>query len=214
MLELRGTEAVTIELGGTLAPAAVAPVLRDSGLGAEQDGDGVRVSLLLFRMQGLHLRGLPRPAFHYGEALWRVGVRHRDRLAWLAVACDLDSAWIRWSGARLCRYPVRRARFVFAAEAHTHQVALDGDWGGLAVRATCGTHQPPPEPPRPLLVYAAARLYRIPWNEEPAPYRRVADLQSCTGTGIAETFHGPVSWQPTALVHHGRIHRCGVAGRA
>lgn len=214
MLELRGTEAATIELSGTIPPTAATPLMLGSGLAPEQDAEGVRVSLLLFRMQGLRLRGLPWPAFDYGEALWRIGVRHREQPSWLAVACDLDSAWIRWSGALLCRYPVRRARFRFAAAEQAYHVEINGKAGGLVVHATSSRREVPPEPPRPVLVYIASRLYRIPWQEEAAPYRRVADIDTCDGAAIAATFRRPVRWHPRGLVHQGRVHRCGIASPA
>jgi hypothetical protein len=87
---LRGTETDTLELDGALPPGAreivPAPLVVADG--------PVRVSLLLFRMEGLHVRGVPWPAFDYREALWRTRVDLDGAPGWFAVACDLDSPTI------------------------------------------------------------------------------------------------------------------------
>jgi uncharacterized protein YqjF (DUF2071 family) len=88
LFELRGTEALTVEVGASL-PVASARELWPHGLTLEvRDGRAV-ASLLFFRMNGLHLRGLPAPSLDYWEALWRLGIVWDGVPAWFGCACDL-----------------------------------------------------------------------------------------------------------------------------
>jgi hypothetical protein len=207
--ELGGTEVVTFELRGSLAAAEARRLAAPAGLDPElrEDGRAV-VSLLLLEMRGLGLRGVPGPRFDYGEALWRLGVVRAGRASWLGIACDLDHPLVRWTGARLIRYPVRAAAFAF--EAWTARVTTEA--GALLVSAPPADEEAPVEPPRPLLVHDGARLYRIPWDEEPAPFRRHAQA-TVSGDLATATLGASLRWEAAAVVHRGRGHRCGLAGR-
>jgi hypothetical protein len=206
-LELRGTEELTIEIEGRL-PIARAGELVPDLLDLETDGDDAVVSLLVFAMRGLRPRGMPLFGLDYGEALWRVGVRLKDDLSWFGVACDLDNRIVGTLGRWLVRYPVRRASFRFDGES----VAIARGEHAMHLAATGGADAPRPEAvaPRPLLVWETSRLFRIPWQEEPAADRREVPIEVREAGLVGGTF-GAVRWQPRGLVHRGRIHRCGLA---
>lgn len=180
---LRGTEKETLEISGTLP-------------------DGTEVGILFFAMSGLKLRGTPF-GFDYNEALWR---RAEGEDAWLTVACDLDSAMIRAFGRRIVRYPARRASF-------------DGRWsvrtdnGSLSVQVTEQNESPDPIRPRRTLAREGDRTWEIPWEEIPAPFRRVAKVEILSDTLSEPTFGARVEWSSAGLVHRGRIHMCGIAVR-
>ncbi len=210
MLELIGTENITIEWTGSLDRVTAASLVGELKL--EVDGaDRIPVSLLIFQMKGLHLRGLPFPSFHYGEALWRIGVIHEGVPSWFACACDLDSRWIRWGGARWVHYPVRRAQFHFSQASASTVVEVRGHDCGMTVHATPAEFTPPAEPPRPLFVRTATRCYRIPWREDPAPLRNAAQLEWENQALAVATFGANVRWDSLGLLHRGRIHRCGLS---
>jgi hypothetical protein len=214
--ELRGTEAVTLELRATIAADEARRLVRASPLALEVvQGERVVVDLLLFDMRDLTMCGLPRPRFNYGEALWRVGVVHRGAPSWFATCCDIDRAWVRWTSPLMVRYPIRRAAFSFktgegATEQGTWTARVDARPGSLSVEARLSDEAPEAEPPRPLLVRSGGRLFRIPWVEEPAPMRRRADVSVSGELGVA-TFGRTLRWETSALAHRGRVHRCGLA---
>lgn len=208
-MELRGTEERTLEAAGTISRAA-AEALLPAGLPAEDSNGRTPVSLLVFQMRGLTLRPLRGPGLDYGEALWRVGCRWEGQGAWFAVACDLGSAVVRALGARLVRYPVRRGRLLltdFSAE-----VSAEGR--ATKLRAHAIDASPAPVPPRAVLVRAQSRLYRIPWREDPAPFRREARLEVLEDALSAVTFGEAAAWDERGLLHRGRVHRCGLAAPA
>jgi hypothetical protein len=211
-LELRGTEARTIELRGSLSPDDARRLLAATRLAPEPAGDRVAVSLLLFDMRALALRGVPGPRFDYGEALWRVGVLHDGRPSWLGVTCDLDHPLVRRTGALLVRYPVREARFAFDDRGDPWTARVEAGARSLDVTVRVRADEAPIEPPRPMLVPAGERLYRIPWEEEPAPFRRHASAEVRGALGEV-TLGASLRWDEAAMVHRGRVHRCGVAGR-
>lgn len=207
--ELRGTEALTIELKGTLDVAEARELAGAARLDFELDPEGrVVVGLLLFDMRGLGARGLPGPRFDYREALWRLGVVRDGAPSWLGVCCDIDHPIVRRTGALLVRYPVREASFVF--EDWTARV--EAREGSLQVTARPAADEAPVVAPRPTFVRAGEQLYRIPWREEPAPFRRHASA-SVSGALGATTMGGSLRWEPAAMVHRGRVHRCGLAAR-
>lgn len=208
-IELSGTEVYTIECVGSLPRAAARRLLPDA-LGLPDDGDA-EVGLLCFAMRSLGASEPVRvgPRFDYCEALWRIGVTWRGAPAWFAVACDLDSAFVRTLGAILVRYPVRSAEIVVDDEHAT----IRAGGVGFEVRARALEHAPDPIAPRPILVGSGASLYRIPWREDPAPHRRDAEVTIVDDALERTTLGSAVRWQPHGLVHRGRIHRCGIASR-
>jgi hypothetical protein len=208
-MELVGTEERTLEAAGTISRAA-AEALVGSGVLAENQDGRTPVSLLVFAMHGLTLRPLPGPGLDYGEALWRVGCLWEGQRAWFAVACDLDSALVRALGARLVRYPVRRGEILLTD--YSAEVTAGGR--ATRVRAYAQAGSPAPVPPRPALVRAQGRLYRIPWREDPAPFRSEARLEILADTLSALTFGEAAAWDERGLLHRGRVHRCGIAALA
>ncbi len=214
-IELRGTERLTVEIEGRLDPGRARELV--APLSLELHDGGACVSLLLFDMRGMVLRGAPGPSFDYGEALWRIGVVVDGAPCWFAVTCDLDHPFVRALGARLVRYPVRRARFTFGEPltetAAVWPVRMAAEEGELSVRAVVSEREVEATPPRRIFVRGGDRLFRIPWQEDPAPFRRLAEAEVAGSLGD-RTFGAPVSFRPGAVVHHGRVHRCGVARRA
>lgn len=204
-LELRGTEHLTWEIEGRLAPAHARP-RAPATLELERDEGGVVVSLLAFDMLGL--RPAARlPGLSYREALWRIGVRLRGELAWFGVACDLDRRLVAAFGRWMVRYPVRHAAIELAED--SLRVAFGEQLLSFGARPLA-VEDPPPVPPRPLLVADRGRLYRIPWREEPAPRRWFAAIDPREHS-LASATLGPVRWSARALLQRGRIHRCGLA---
>ena len=206
LFELRGTERRTLEIAGTIAPE----LLPQLPLDLELDGDRARVEVLFFRMRGLRMRGTPGPSFDYDEALWRVGVRFDGGLAWLAVACDIDSWSVRATGALLVRYPVRRARFTIDDERFEVE---DERARSFRVRVRETDEVPKVRAPRRTLVRSKGALYEIPWNEEPTEERRHASATLDDEALVRATFGGDVRWDARATVQRGRVHRCGLARR-
>jgi len=206
LVELRGTEERTLEISGTIAPDA----LPQLDLALEIDGDRARVEVLFFRMRGLRMRGTPGPSFDYDEALWRVGVRFERDLAWLALACDLDSWSVRATGAVLVRYPVRRARFAIE---HDSFAVTDENERSFGVRVTELDEVPTLRPPRRTLVRSNGALYEIPWKEDPTEDRHYATHVLDDEALVSATFGGAVKWDERSIVQRGRVHRCGIARR-
>lgn len=206
MLLLRGTEELSFELAGSIAErdarARLPPELQPALVAGR-----ARVALTVFRMHGLRVRGLPGPGLDYSEALWRLAVEHRGELAWLAVACDLDSALIRSTGRALIRYPVREASLGLAEDGFSVRAAE----GVLAIELGAPVSAELESPgTRPLLVASGGRLWRVPWAEVPAPGSRSRALEVRADT-LSRTTLGPIDWDPVALCLRGRGHRCGRA---
>lgn len=210
MLELVGTEQLTLELGGSIA-ADQAQALAGEGLAPRLVAGRGSVGLLLFRMRGLRPRGLPLPGVDYGEALWRLAVSHDGEPAWLALRCDLDQAAVRTLGAWLVRYPVRRAT-IEADAADPARFVVSAAGGRLQATARPGAEEPAAEAPLPVLARSGGGLHRIPWREDPAPWRRAA-LCTIEDELSPQTLGAPVRWEGLALLHRGRVHRCGLARR-
>lgn len=206
MLLLAGTEELSFELTGSATPIAVSAHV-PSGIEVWQVGGAARVALTVFRMRGLRLRGQPGPGFDYSEALWRVAVRHEDQLAWLAVACDLDSALVRGMGRALIRYPVRVGAFALAADGFSVRAVGAVLAVGLGGEVAHDVESPGA---RPLLVVSGGRLWRVPWAEVAGPEARVREASVNADTLSALTLGG-VSWDRAALCVRGRGHRCGRA---
>ncbi|MEW5851713.1 MAG: hypothetical protein AB2A00_23185 [Myxococcota bacterium] len=209
--ELVGTEELTLEISGRV-PEDEARKRVPSELPLEIHDGGVSVMVLLFSMRGLHARLTLLPRFNYGEALWRIGVRFHDEPAWFSPACDIDNPLIRAMGARVVRYPVREARIVLreARGVHAH---VDTAEGALTASATPLTGSLPPTHPRPQLVGSSGNLFRIPWGEEPAPFRRHATVSVGDASLAVRTLGGPIRWDAVGVIHKGRMHHCGPARR-
>jgi hypothetical protein len=204
---LSGTEEHTLELGVSL-DAARARELAGALVPDLADGRG-RGDVLFFAMRRLGVTGVPLARFDYGEALFRLSVIWQGQPAWLALACDLDRKVIQLLGRWLVRYPVRAARFELAA---THFAVTAGS-EALVVDAEPGDREPAAEPARPLIVRAGEQLYRIPWREDPAPWRRIARCTPQAADLAHATFGTDVTFDATGVVHRGRVHRCGIARR-
>jgi len=210
-VELSGTEAWTLELSGRVPRAAVEGVA--AGLPLHETAEGVEVGLLVFGMQGLRPTRVPAPGFDYGEALWRIGVELDDVPGWLGHTCDLDRALVAALGRVLVRYPARRARVEHQDDGECWQVTVAAAGARLAVEATPGDDVPPAVRPRPIVVRSGTRWFRIPWREDPASWRRVATIDVREDGLSAPTLGGAVQWAAEAVLHRGRVHRCGMARR-
>lgn len=215
--ELSGTEAMTIELHGTLAAADarhfLAPArLEPTPLPSLTPGEPSRieVDLLLFEMRGIGVTGLPGPRFNYREALWRIGVLHEGAPAWLSVCCDLDHALVRTGGALAIRYPVRKATLSLTDTSPAWTARIEAQQGTLDTTVRVSDDVAPVHPPRPMLVQDGDHVYRIPWTEDAAPFRRHATAE-IQGDLAEKTLGASLRWDPTALVHRGRVHHCSVA---
>lgn len=208
-MELRGEEAATLELEGTLAPGDARGKVPATLELEERDGRAV-VGLLMFQMKGLRPAVMPGPAFDYAEALWRIGVVLNGVPAWFAVACDLDHPMVRRLGRWMIRYPTRQASMHGAAGDPATWTVLGN---GAAFRATAWSkgEDVPAVAPRRALVGSATALYEVPWREEPAPWRRAAKVEVIDDALTVATLGGVVRWAGEGLLHRGRIHRCGLA---
>lgn len=210
-MELSGTEAWTLELMGRVPRAAVEGAA--AGLPLHETAEGVEVGLLVFGMQGLRPRWLPGPGFDYGEALWRIGVELDAVPGWIGHTCDLDRALVGLLGRALVRYPVRRARVEHDDDGERWRVVVSAGAARLCVEARPGDAVPPAARPRPIVVRSGDRWFRIPWREDPASWRRTAAIDVREDELSAATLGAPVRWSGEAVLHRGRVHRCGVARR-
>ena len=210
-MELSGTEAWTLELGGRVPRAAVEGVA--AGLPLHETAEGVEVGLLVFGMHELRPTRLPGPGFDYAEALWRIGVELDDVPGWLGHTCDLDRALVGLLGRVLVRYPVRRARLEHEDDGERWRVTVSAAGARLSVEATPGDDVPPAVRPRPIVVRSGKQWFRIPWREDPASWRRVATIDVREDGLSAATLGATVRWTGEAELHRGRVHRCGMARR-
>ena len=206
-MEFRGEETTTLELLGALALPTARGLVPSALALEEADGRAV-VGLLLFQMRGLGLRGVPGPSFDYSEALWRIGVVVDGQPAWFAVACDLDHLAVRAMGRLMIRYPTRAAAIAWTA-GDSVTLEVGNPLGAFHVSARPEGSEVASVPPRRAFV-GGGSLYEVPWREEPAPFRRVASVEVLDDSLTLATL-GEVSWRRNALLHRGRIHRCGLA---
>lgn len=215
-LELNGTEALTVEIGGHL-PEDRAREILGPDLDPELRAGAATVSLLIFQMRGLQLGRLPFPSFDYGEALWRIGLHFAGGPAWFAVACDLDRPAVRWAGRRIVRYPVRRAILRFSPsltplEGGTRiEVLAAGERLLLQTLGVGATRVA--EPPRRAIVRAGATLFEIPWREDPAPVRHETSIDLLDADLVERTLGPGAVLDAMGLLHRGRRHHCGLAHR-
>lgn len=228
---LAGTESRSIEVAGRLDPAR-ARALVPSWVPVREDAGGAEVEMLAFRMSGLAPRGLPWIGMDYGEVLFRLGVAWGGGPAWFVVRCALDRAAVAEAAARLMRYPVERVRSIAIDVDGDGDGESDGDdaagplprpvtWRlsatdhrGEVLRASLvreGESSPPPRPVRPVLVGAKGALFRVPWEETAAPRRQEARVTAWEGALEERALGARARWT-SAVLHEGRLHRCGVAG--
>ena len=197
---LRGTEALTLEVGVSI-PEAAARALVPERFDVEP-----RASLLLFKMSELAASFFPLVKFDYAEALWRVSIRRDGAPAWFAVKCDLDHPVVRAMGARLVRYPTRAARIV-GSEGRWSVRAGDA---ALELRVSDEDAASPP----PLRRVFVPGGYEIPWDEVPPSRARSARITVGDDALLRATFGEGAKLDTTGIVHRGRIHMCGFARRS
>lgn len=197
-MELRGTEALTLEVGASLAPDEARALVPQ-----RFELEGGRANILLFRMTGLSMA-----RFDYFEALWRVSVRHEGALAWVAVKCDIDHPIVRALGARFVRYPTREAKIV--GSEGKWSVDASGTKLDLGVRDEDKAAVPAL---RRTFVASGDRVYEIPWNEEPPAKARSVKVTVQDDALVRATFGEGAKLDETGVVHRGRVHICGFARR-
>lgn len=203
-MRLIGTEAVSLELAGSLSAAATDAVRLPAPLQITRDSSGRgHLSLLVLEMHGLGLGRLP-PRFDYREVLYRLGVVIDDEPAWLAIRCDIDRTLVRRMAAATIRYPVRRA-VIAIDQPDGHTVTFRSDDLSATLEIIDGA-MPAPVAPARMFVVDDDALYEVPWDERPAPLRAEAKVVASAGDATI-TFDG------TALIHRGRTHLCGPARR-
>ncbi len=211
-MKLRGTEALTLEVGASLPPVVRERVPARFDLPLE--GGAPRGSLLFFRMTGLVWTAFPIP-FDYSEALWRVSVAFDGEPAWLALACDLDHPIVRALGARIVKYPTRVAKLIPSES--RWMVALggakpEGVAGSLELRVSDVDAADVPKLRR-TFVTSGKHVYEIPWDEEPPLKARSVSVKVTEGALVGATFGEGAKLDDVGVVHRGRIHLCGRAHR-
>ncbi|HEY2365353.1 MAG TPA: hypothetical protein VGH87_03165 [Polyangiaceae bacterium] len=193
-MKMRGTEALTLEIGANVDAKKLVP---------ERFEPNGRANVLLFKMTGLSPFG-----FDYFEALWRVSVVHEGVLAWVAVKCDIDHPIVRALGARFVRYPTREARIV----------GSEGKWvvdcagTKLELRLKDDDAAKMPELRR-TFVASGERVWEIPWNEEPPSKARSVRVTAADDALVRATFGEGAKLDDVGVVHRGRVHICGFAKR-
>lgn len=197
-MRLEGTEAVSIELEGSLDPAATEAFAKTLPLAP----DG-RMSILILAMRGLRLRGAKLlPGLDYHEVLHRISVVADGAPAWLAMRCDLDRALVRRTATRVIRYPVYHAR-IDIDDLRVRSDAID-------VRLRAGD-EAMPHAVRRTFTMQRGRLYEIPWDEKLTTTPRSATVDEIDTRGCNGVFRGPIAIDERAIVHRGRRHFCATA---
>jgi hypothetical protein len=197
-MELRGTEALTLEVGASLPPDAARALVPQ-----RFELEGGRANVLFFHMTGLSIA-----RFDYFEALWRVSIVHEGALAWLATRCDIDHPIVRALGARFVRYPTREAKIV--GSEGKWSVDANGTKLELGVRDDDKAKMPEL---RRCFVASGDRVYEIPWNEEPPAKARSVKVTALDDALVRATFGEGAKLDDVGVVHRGRVHICGFAKR-
>ncbi len=211
---LSGTESHSIEIAGRLDPDR-ARALLPADLLAREDEGGAEIELLAFRMRGLAPNGLSWMGMDYTEILFRLGVEWRGAPAWFVVRGVVDRKVVAASAAALMRYPMMRSRPIDIEPGPSKWRLCARDRGEDTLCATLTLEadtSPAPRPVRPVLVRSRGELFRVPWDETPSPHRRQASSLVEAGALEKEALGAHARWT-TAVLHEGRQHRCGVAGR-
>ncbi|MDP1915566.1 MAG: DUF2071 domain-containing protein [Myxococcales bacterium] len=208
---LTGREALTLEVElGCEATAARSVLPTRLELDVHADG-WASVSVLLFSMEQMRVKGLPTPGLAYHEVLWRLRARLDGSPVFFAVACDLDHPLVRGLGATLIRYPVRRSRFEFS-ESSFKASAAEGVLY-LCTQPVEGSAAPVVQEPLPVFSRQGEALFRIPWEETPTPERTEVQLEVRDDSLASRTMHGALRWPRRAVSMRGRRHHCGFASR-
>jgi hypothetical protein len=212
-VELVGTEALSLEVQGTVPMSIARPLL--GALTPELVGDRLLVSLLIFRMTGMRARGIPFPRFDYGEALWRIGIIHDGIPAWFALRCDLDDPIVSRLGRTAIRYPVRAARFQFVDAENECTFSIHAEEGQLSLLVLPRVARSVPSAtPRRVLARGGRHFYEIPWWEDAAPQSDPAKLTWRDHSLVRATLGCDVAWSDEGVLLRGRTHHCGLARRA
>jgi len=208
-----GMERWSIEIAGHLDPSR-ARALAPQGVAVREDPDGAEIEMLVFRMSGLAPNGLPWIGTDYGEVLFRLGVEWNGERAWFVTCCALDRAGVAAAAATLMRYPVRRVDRIHIDASPIQWRFSASERGGELLRGVLVPKEelsPEARSVRPVLVRAGNKLFRVPWGEVPAPQRWRAEATIEPGALEKEALGECVRWK-SAVLHEGRLHRCGVAG--
>jgi len=194
-----GKERVTIELDGTFDGDVALP----GGLALDRVDGRARVSLFAFYVDDIRIAFMPLIKSSYAEVLWRLAVRAGpgDDAAWWVAACDLAAAGPAWAARRWVRYPVRKQ----PVEVSDSRIAI-ADSFALELGAK---RDPALVEQRPLLT---GSLFRVPWGDDASGAHR-AEVRSISDALGRLTVGADITWSSTAIVRHGREHRCGVAQR-
>lgn len=208
---LTGREALTLEVELGCEAAAARSVL-PARLELDVHADGwASVSVLLFSMEQMRVKGLPTPGLAYHEVLWRLRARLDGSPVFFAVACDLDHPLVRGLGATLLRYPVRRARFEFS-ESSVRASAAGGTLH-FVTQPIEGSAAPVVRDPLPVFSRQGDALFRIPWDETPTSHRAEVRLEVRDDSLASRTMRGALRWPERAVAMRGRRHHCGFASR-
>jgi len=206
----RGRERVSFEVEGAV-DAERAARLVGSRVSILPDAEGqATVGLLVFRCEGLKVRGVPGPGLNYGEALWRLKVMHEGAPAWAVVRCDLDNPLVVMGDSVLVRYPVCRSRFAFREDDGRFEVTVRSPHDSLLMRARPIEEGRDEEGVIPILVPRGPRLYRVPWGDTLAPVAVAARFTIEEDVSRA-LFGEAIRWRDRGRALRGRTHACGIA---
>jgi hypothetical protein len=207
---LEGKETVTLELEGDchLGPQLLA--LPDALTLVRDDEGFVPFSILLFAMQDLRLNAPLSPGASYHEALWRLHARVDDEDAWLVWRCDVDQGAVHTMAKMILRYPAHHSPFDFEDGDEETRVRVRAGDGVFGLRAVASDEEARQAPPRPTYCISKGKLFRVPWDEVPAPFGRVCSL-AVEQASLASHTLGTMRLSPRGRLLRGRTHRCGLA---
>lgn len=201
-----GRERVTIELGGSFDPAALA---LPAGLSHDLAGGRARIELFAFHVDGLQVRSVPLARWSYPELLWRIAVRRGDEPAWWVIACDLAARGPRWAARQYVRYDVRPN----AVTVTEQRVGSRGPLGELAIAIAGHSAMTRDRAPARALLVGSDASWEVPWGDAPEPAPVTVDATVERDSLSRATVGDAVVWDTHASLRRGREHRCGVARR-
>jgi hypothetical protein len=206
-----GTERLGIEITGTI-PKDAANDCAGGGLSVDATGGVVPVSIVLLSLQDVHADAFAAFKRSWTQVLWRVGVRVRDKPAWLLFKVDVDAAVPRAAMGWLMSFPTRAAALHVKDSARQVDVVVASGDQTLLVRVELHTATPSrAQDKKKLVLRHGARFYEAPWGHD-APTSRVAGDAKVSVQDLAEeTFGHGAAWDEEAVVWRDRAHRCGRA---